>query len=122
MLALGMLIVHVAFEVRIEADDVPLLHGSECDQAELVVTFGVECVEFTAALGTGYVVLSKMIGLDEPGEDPNPVGCAYPWSLDGIRPSSLMEPGLDDGDDTGDCEGVASKEGVVKVVPLEYGA
>jgi hypothetical protein len=111
MLARGMLTVHVAFERRIDADDVALLHGSKSDEVELMVILGAECV-----------VLEGMIGPDDP-VDPIPVGCAYPFSLEETSPPiSIGYGGLDGEDDAEKLIDVASKDWVVKAVTLEYGA
>jgi len=71
MLALGMLIVHVAFETRTDAEDVELLQGPLSSDVE----FSTPPVDPTTTLGAGYVMFDVVIGPGDP-TDPAPVGCA----------------------------------------------
>jgi hypothetical protein len=96
MLALGMLIVHVAFETRVIADDVALLHGPSTDESEFTRILGFEYLESAASLGE-CVVLERTIGPGIPA-DPTPVGCAYPFLLEDTTP--LMSIGYEGVDDT----------------------
>jgi hypothetical protein len=86
MFALGMLIVHVALETRVDSWFVALLQGSASGNVEFIETIDVGCV-----------VLNMVLEFRDP-VGPTPVGGAFPFSLSTRLSMSTENVGLEDDD------------------------
>jgi hypothetical protein len=110
MLALGMLIVHVALEIRVGSRFVALLQRSDSSEVGFIVTFDVGCVVLNLVMGSGDPV------------GPTPVGCAFPFRLGTRLSMSTENEGLEDDDTGGTLGEVATEDRLIGTVTLEYGA
>jgi hypothetical protein len=107
MLALGILIIHVALEIRVGSGDVPLSPGTNPNEFESTVTFGTESVALGEVVERGGGVGAAVIG------------CAYPYPLEARRPSSSAEDGCsNDKVGTKTSIDVATEDRVVEAVTL----
>jgi hypothetical protein len=117
MLALGMLIVHDAFDTRVGSKEVALLPASRIDIVEFVVKSGtaLDAVEFIEGYGT---VLEAFA-------DPAKVGRASTYSLDEETTTTTFPAGssvVEDVDATGKLTLLATDVRLVDRVMLVYGA
>lgn len=126
MLALGMLIVHDAFETRVGSREVALLLESEFNTVEFVVKFDtvLDDVEFVVGFGTALVTFASMVASGDLVESAN-VGRASTLLLEEeITTTSLSVyiSVIEDVDATGRLTMLASDDKLVDEVTLEYGA